>query len=215
MKSFSIRLIIGLFTFLIGINVTVFWMFYGDAPKVEISDMESQNNVETVITKSDPVAEQYAVYSVLINEYEINKYESKEVLMINNRTSVGNFNDLVPKLSGLNPEKTFQNYDLVIPPEFQSALKDYKSKNKEPEQLTSSFNIKAGYKLVNKKQVKLSAEKITYFTFSGVGFDSKMEHAFVYVEYFCSNLCADGSYRLLTKEDGVWKETKRLSFWAS
>ncbi len=210
MKGFSIRLIIGLFTFLIGISVTVFWMFYGYASKVEISNRESQNKVETVITKLDPVVEQYAVYSVLIN-----KYGSDEVLMINNRTSVDKFNGLMPELSGLSPEQTFESYDLVIPPEFQPALKDYEAKNREPEQLTSSFNIAAGYKLVNEKKVQISPKKITYFTFSRVGFDPKMEHAIVYVEYVCGSLCADGSYRLLTKEGGVWKETKKLSFWAS
>jgi len=182
---------------------------------------ESQNKVETVITKLDPVAEQYAVYSVLSNQYA-----SGEILMINNRTSVDKF-------SGRSPEQTFQSYDLTIPPEFQPALKDYESKNKEPEQLTSSFSINTDYKLVTEKEFQAYSKgkqgfndwtkgkqgfndwKITYFTFSRVGFDSEMKHAFVYVEYVCGSLCADGSYNLLTKEDGVWKETKRLSFWAS
>lgn len=168
---------------------------------------ESQN-------KLDSVAEQYAVYSVLINQYA-----SRGTLTINNRTS-----------SRRSPEQTFQSYNQTIPPEFQPALRDYEAKNKEPEQLRRSFNTKAYYKLGAQKEFQayskekqglndwkqgLNDGKITYLTFFRVGFDSEMKHAFVYVEYVCGSLCADGSYRLLTKEDGVWKETKRLSFWAS
>lgn len=119
MKDFSIRLIIGLFSFLIGISVTVLWMFYDYAPNVEISDRESQSKVETVITKLDPVAEQYAVYSVLIKDV------SGGVLMINSQTSVDRFSGQtsVDWLNGRSPEQTFQRYDLTILPEFQSALK--------------------------------------------------------------------------------------------
>jgi hypothetical protein len=172
---------------------------------------EYPSKVETVVPKLDPVAEQYAVYSVLINQYA-----SDKGLMINNQTTIDKF-------SGRSPEQTFQSYDLTIPPEFQIALEDYITKNKESEQLTQSFNIKADYKFVTEKELQsyskgqqaFSAWKTAYLAFSRVGFDAEMKHAFVYVEYVCGSLCADGSYRLLTKEDGVWKETKRLSFWAS
>ena len=167
--------------------------------------------LEPVVPKLDSVAEQYAVYSVLINQYA-----SDKVLMISNQTTIDKF-------SGRSPEQTFQSYDLTIPPEFQVALEDYITKNKETEQLTQSFNIQADYRLVTEKELQSYSKgqqpfiswKAAYFAFSRVGFDSEMKHAFVYVEFVCGSLCADGSYRLLTKEDGVWKETKRLSFWAS
>ena len=78
---------------------------------------EYQSKVETVVPKLDPVAEQYAVYSVLINQYA-----SDKVLMVNNQTTID-------KISKRSPEQTFQSYDLTIPPEFQVALEDYINAN--------------------------------------------------------------------------------------
>jgi hypothetical protein len=54
-----------------------------------------------------------------------------------------------------------------------------------------------------------------FITLSRVGFDAEKKHAFAYVQYECGSLCADASYYLLEKEQGVWKVTKRAMAWAS
>ncbi|HKC62384.1 MAG TPA: hypothetical protein VKB86_02045 [Pyrinomonadaceae bacterium] len=181
-------------------------------------------NEASAVVKSNPIDEQYAVYSVLLNEIHNSPEDGSQVklIVINDQTS----GDNVTKQS---PEYIFQSYKVSLSPEFQAALKDYEAKNKEPQRLIGSFDLKVDYVLLNKKDFDAFFKGNSYWkdyyrkypnspgyiTLSKVGFDPDMKHALVYVGIDCGGLCGDGSYRLLTKEDGVWKETKRLSFWAS
>src|SRR4051812_38982291 len=101
---------------------------------------EETREVITVVMKPDPVAEQYAVYSALLNEFHSGPDGASRVkpIVVNDETSVDT-------VSGFSPEQIFQNHEISLSPAFHSALKDYEAKNKESEQLISSFKLDLDY----------------------------------------------------------------------
>lgn len=170
---------------------------------------------------------QYAVYSVLLNQITRSPEDGSPItqFVLNDRTSSD-------KQTGYTPRYVFRMYKLSLSPAFQAALKDYETKNKQPQRLTRSFNLKSDYLLLESKQFdafftdsnvrdnwqtfyRKYPNSPGYITVSRVGFDSNRTHALLYFEIKCGGLCADGSYRLLTKENGVWTVTKQISFWMS
>lgn len=54
-----------------------------------------------------------------------------------------------------------------------------------------------------------------YYSFSGVGFNSEMTRAFVYVSFACGDTCGTGSYKFLTKESSVWKVKETIHLFVS
>jgi hypothetical protein len=137
-------------------------------------------------------------------------------------------------------DKVLRNIGLTLPKEYKTAFEDYKLKNKEASEpngkeslkLAKSFDLQNKYVLINNDNLKsfyngknpndywkAFYEKYPksggYVLFSQVGFDIEKKHAFVYMQFYCGSLCADGSYFLLEKEGGKWKETKRAMIWAS
>ena len=179
------------------------------------------------VATSDRDADQYAAYSLLLNQITKSPEDGSPVklFVINDRTSVD-------RQTGYSPRYVFRMYKLALSPAFQAALKDYETKNKQPQTLTRSFNLKSDYLLLESKDFDAFFNDTNvrdnwrsfyrkypnspgYITVSRVGFDSTGTHALLYFEIKCGGLCADGSYQLLTKENGAWKVTKEISFWAS
>ena len=53
------------------------------------------------------------------------------------------------------------------------------------------------------------------FTFSEIQFDKKHEHAILKFSFHCGMLCGHGGTVVLTKKDGVWKQTSECGNWIS
>lgn len=179
------------------------------------------------VVKSNPVTEEYAVYSSLLNEFRNSPAYGRKVslLVINDQTSDD-------KIMGHSPEKIFKDRNISLSDEFQAALKDYEAKNKESQLLTRSLDLKLDYLLTNYKELnalfkgkdgddfwvafyKKYPNSPGLIKLSKVGFDPEMKHAFIYVAITCGGTCGGGSYRLLTKEDGTWKVTRKIPIWVS
>jgi hypothetical protein len=179
------------------------------------------------VRAADRGTETYAVYSLLLNQITESPEDGSPVkLFVINSATSGDTQ------TGWSPQGVFQFYKYQLSPDFQSALTDYEGTNKQPQNLVRSFNVKNDYVFLNANDFhgffkdnnardnwrafySKYPNSPGYITVSRVGFDSNRTHALLYFEFQCGGLCADGSYRLLTKKDGVWTVTKRISFWMS
>ena len=173
-----------------------------------------------------PRDEEYAVYSVLLNGMSGGPGQgaSRQLLVINGQTSAD-------KVTGRAPEEVLRSYEMPLPPALLAALRDYEVRNRQPRELTKSFALKSEHVLVSKSEFDAffggdtSRQKweeyyrehpgaTGYISLSRVGFSPDMTQAVVYVELLCGSLCADGSYAVLSMENGEWKEAKQIHFWA-
>ena len=177
--------------------------------------------------QKDSLDETYAVYSALLKNINLSPENGEKVnlLVINENTDTDR--------STRTPiDRVMRNLKVDLTSEFKAALEDYKVKNKEPQKLTKSFDLKQDLVFISRDEFgaffkgnNLKKNWETFYdkypnsagfvTLSKVGFDAEKKHAFVYVELSCGGLCADAGYRLLTKEEGIWKETKRATAWVS
>jgi len=120
-------------------------------------------------------------------------------------------------VSGLNAD-SFQSCNRV-PAEFASAAADFRDQNKRSWNLTKKINLKFSYKFTNtgkrtwvaptqnSKDVPPPLYETSVYQVSAVGFDASRTHAIAYVGAVCGSDCGSGSYHLLVKEKGSWKET--------
>lgn len=184
--------------------------------------------------KQSLVDDSYSVYSALLEagRNSVQQHVILEDIVIDNGAVAGK--------TKIPIDKVIRNINLTLPAEYKPAFEDYKLKNKEASKLNDkeslklaeSFDLQNKYVLINNNDLKsiyngknpndywkAFYEKYPksggYVLFSQVGFDTEKKHAFVYMQFYCGSLCADGSYFLLEKENGKWKETKRAMLWAS
>lgn len=178
-------------------------------------------NGKSSVAKSDPASESYAVYSTLLDTITRSPEDGGPIklIVINEQTA----SEVEKYFPG---DNYFQNIKKNLPLEFHAALDDYEAKNKDSQKLTKSFNLKVEYTLVDRKKLRKFFSDSTlnwkgfyqkypnspgYISFSKVGFDKDMTHAFVYMNSSCGGLCGAENYELLTKENGVWKQTTTIN----
>ena len=106
-----------------------------------------------------------------------------------------------------------------VPTEFAGAAADFRDQNKRSWNLTKKINLKFSYKFTNtgkhtwlaqtqnSKDVPPPLFETSVYQVSAVGFDASRTHAIAYVGTVCGPDCGSGSYHLLVKEKGSWKET--------
>ncbi len=152
-------------------------------------------------------ANQYAVYSVVLNE--IFSVDHGHLLAIQNETQTPPYDALGMTLNGLKD---------IHPKVSPDALEDYVEKIEEPVALEGKFDSRLNYALVNKLPYTNSEDwTSTYFSllqqhpgakgiisFSRVGFSPNMREAFLYVAFSCP-LCSKWDHVHLVKEQGIWK----------
>jgi hypothetical protein len=178
------------------------------------------------VAKSDLVtAEEYAVYSALLNEIKINPNDGKEVtlLVINDRTEGPN--------KSCFPEEVARWNDRIKADELKPLFENLIEKNKGSKSLDRNFNVNKKYVLLNEENLALIFKgkdfegwddfykkypaSSGYITFSRVGFDSDGTKAVIYRETGCGPRCAYGGYVLLSKDNGAWKEIDSYGCWIS
>ena len=176
--------------------------------------------------KSDSVtAEEYAVYSALLNEIKINPNDGKEVtlLVINDRTEGPN--------KSCFPEEVARWNDRIKENELKPLFENLIEKNKGSKSLDRNFKVNKKYVLLNEQNFSIIFKgkdfegwddfykkypaSSGYITFSQVGFDSDGTKAVIYRETVCGSLCGYGGYVLLSKDNGAWKEIADYGCWIS
>ena len=152
-------------------------------------------------------AEEYAVYSALINQFHC---DDGKVILIQSRTE--RFYD------SSTDEAKFIKDDL--PPDTRRAtLDNYKSVGLQTKELARRFALNNTYLLISDEERRQSFANMksrqefdqkypnsTSITlFSRVGFNKNFDEALVYSWGYCGGDCGGGGYYLLRKENGFWK----------
>jgi hypothetical protein len=170
-------------------------------------------------------AEEYAVYSALLNEIKISPHDGKEVklLIINDQTEgldKSCFPDDIARWDGR-----------IRADELKPLLENLIEKNRGSKSLDRKFSVNKKYVLLNAQNYSSIFKNIDldgwadfykkysassgYITFSRVGFNSDGTKAVIYREVSCGWLCGYGGYILLSKDNGAWKEIDSYGCWMS
>jgi hypothetical protein len=169
----------------------------------------------TVTPPPEIEAEEYAVYSALIQQNPIN-FDLGSFIVIRDQT-----------VSGLDQlERTLEHVH-PLPPEL---VDSYRSRNVESYALSPSLDLEQDYALMPEEEVKRlfrdggaswtdfrdsypEAEGVVLF--SRVGFGANEDEALVSMGFRCGDLCGAGGLYLLAKEEGTWKVREALMEWIS
>src|SRR2546425_1211769 len=154
-------------------------------------------------------AEEYAVYSALINQFH---YDDGKVILIQSRT------DRFYAYDGSTDESKFIK-DHLPPATSPATLDNYKSVGGQSIELARRFTLNNTYLLISEEERHQSFanmksrqgfhEKYPNSTgitlFSRVGFNKNFDEALVYSWGYCGGDCGGGGYYLFRKKNGLWK----------
>ena len=159
----------------------------------------------------------YAIYAVLIPGEPFKSLppeQAQQWAIADVTVSIADMNPAVPP-----------DGQLVAPPDnvngFREALRDYQARRYQHVQLTRQFQLDRGYDLFTSNQVneirraKAAVDagsdlKDKYSAYPGVTFLSQVffndaqTAALVYMNNWCTNLCAAGEWVYLEKHGGTW-----------
>lgn len=175
---------------------------------------------QEVTQKTDLQAEDYEVYSALIDKMYA-RDEVTSLVIFNQTTSyVLPYKDLNEALRNINERVPGGIANEVI--------EDFSTKNKLPRTLHSRFSVKVPYTLLNKEDLNSIFQqsngwseflrrypKQSLLEFSGIGFNPEMNQALVYTSTESGGKSGSGYYVLLTKENGNWSIKYKFEAWTS
>jgi hypothetical protein len=159
-------------------------------------------------TPRDREAEEYAVYSGLINSFP-----GVGLLLVANQTI-----SAMPQEAEVNESEFFK---LHVPDTIaRETFEDYKVRERQSLLLANRLTVGRTYMLISNQEAKSyfensasrarlvekypnSSGRITML--SRVGFNKKMDEALVYAWGYCGGDCGGGGYYVLRREDGVWR----------
>jgi hypothetical protein len=228
-----IRLAAAVLTFLLGLAGV--WLTNLGS---QLTDATLEWLMPTPTLESPPVgaesseldADTYAVYDVLLNDTAAAK--EGRLLIIQSETS-GWRDDNDANFEQFTRPAPFLEYVSKSLPEAESGtLWYYLAVNRERQELKNIFQLKTNYLLVTDDELKSLAggrelvlmwptfyqkygSDAALYGLSRVGFNPEHTQAFVYFWHACGDTCGSGSYVLLEKSDGTWREVKRMGLWLS
>jgi len=154
-------------------------------------------------------AEEYAVYSALINQFHC---DDGKVILIQTRT------DRFYSYDGSTDEPKFIK-DHLPPATSRATLDNYRSVGLQIKELARRSALNNTYLLISDEERRQSfanmksrqefhqkyPNSISITLFSRVGFNKNVDEALVYSWGYCGGDCGGGGYYLLRKENGFWK----------
>ena len=178
---------------------------------------------QTVLAQSpravDASTEEYAVYSAVIADRFAGTHYDRIVIQ-----NVTESNDVTIETINRN-ERYFAR---MFPALKNGVARDYNIRNKEPLRFKDSLVLKMEYVLIDEKEIekvfKDSAWEEFYkkypnsgglISLSRPGFNSGMNQALIYRQYWCDWLCGAGNYLLLKKSGDRWTVVKEHNVWVS
>jgi hypothetical protein len=165
----------------------------------------------------DRAADSYEIYSLLMPGApfdSMGSVQSQSWAIADTTVSISDMNPAIP------PEGQLQAPD-DHPRRFQEALHDFEARKYQRLQLTDHFRLSQPHKLLNSSQVdELRRAKTAvdagsdlqskYAAYPGVTFFSQVYFnaghgaALVYMNNWCANLCQQGQWIYLEKQNGSW-----------
>jgi hypothetical protein len=201
MNRNKLKIIVGILAFIIGVTTTAIWLI----DPLSLNSISEVSPPEVLVAEE---AEEYAVYSVVIENLYLKKMKLREPLLISNRTSpYGNwesavFGDDFPK--GMTAEQRVSQLKTIAPSVSKEALFDFDEKQMQSKELRPKFDLRVEYLLVNEhsKEGYLTERSIR---FSSVGFNKQRNQAYVFTRFVCSALCSSSDFLVLEKVEGNWE----------
>lgn len=212
MKRISLKLAVAILAFIIGITAAGLWFIY----PLSLNQVLHSLPTNAVVTEE---AEEYAVYSAVINDWFIKNKGSRKLLLISNQTSFYG-NKFYQAVYGDNyiqrttSEQRVKFLKEIYLPVDEETLLNYDSKKIQSNKLHRNFNLTVGYILANEDDYK-KYDDYWGITLSRVGFNKERNHAFVFVESCCGVLGGYKDHLLLEKVDGNWKIKVVINDWTS
>jgi len=165
----------------------------------------------------DRAADSYAIYSLLMPGApfdSMGSVQSQSWAIADTTVSITDMNPAIP------PQGQLQAPD-DHPKRFQEAVRDFETRKYQRLQLTDHFQLSQTHKLLNSSQVDelrraktavdagsdLQSKYAAYpgvTFFSEVYFNSNHGAALVYMNNWCANLCQQGQWIYLEKQNGSW-----------
>lgn len=165
----------------------------------------------------DRAADSYAIYSLLMPGPpfdSMGSLQSQQWAIADTTISISDMNPAIPPEGQLQPPEDH-------PKRFIEAARDFEARKYQRIQLTNHFHLSTPYKLLNSNQVAelrqaktavdadsaLQSKYADYpgvTLFSQVYFSSNHNAALVYMNNWCANLCAQGQWIYLEKQNGSW-----------
>jgi hypothetical protein len=165
-------------------------------------------------------AEEYAVYSAIIQTRYIDT-QQPALIVISDQTDLDYFT------GELSEHLNFVRQGL--PDLADEIAADFEIQNKQPRPLKPLFTISVNYVFISPQEIRTTFKKqdgwdIFYAKYpnaqgfmhlSGVGFNSQMDMALVYVDNMRYALAGEGHYVLLKKVNGQWTVQGQTMVWIS
>jgi hypothetical protein len=148
----------------------------------------ASSGAESAYADDGPDAEEYEVYSALVEEVFVTEASASGPVPIRDRTGCPKF-IVEMASSGIN----------AVKPE---TWEDFKAKNAQEYPPEERFNLSVGCELVNERDDPHARGIVGL---SRVGFDSEMSQALVHVDKIAVWYISSGSFVLLVKEEGAWR----------
>ena len=165
----------------------------------------------------DRAADSYAIYSLLMpgSPFDsMGSLQAQQWAIADTTISISDMNPAVPPQGQLQPPDDH-------PKRFTEAARDFEARKYQRIQLTDHFHLSQPYKLLNSSQVAELRQAKTavdagsdlqskYAAYPGVTFFSQVyfsanhNAALVYMNNWCANLCAEGQWIYLEKQNGSW-----------
>lgn len=205
MRGISLKAGVGIIAFILGIAATAIW-FIEPFSISQTLDIAPPTNVET------ETEEEYAVYSVVIDDLIVKDRSSVNSLVISNQTSAYD----VKYLSSTTFKQSLQNMKQKYTYINEELLLDYEAKQTRPFKLYPNFNLPVEYILIDANKLEKSEgyESRSMIRLSKVGFNKEKNQALIYIEFFCG-MCGFGNYVILEKENDIWKIRQSFGGWLS
>jgi hypothetical protein len=183
-----------------------------------------QPRTKGVAIKVDRAADAYAIYSLLMPGVPFDSMSPEQAPRLAIAATTVNINDMNPAIP---PEGQLQP-----PPNnekaFREAVQDFQTRRYERVQLEHQLKLDRPYTLLSADDVAELRNSlagidpgsqlkdkwagypgITYF--SEVYFNTSRTAALVYMNNFCANLCANGQWIYLEKQDNQWVRRSGLN----
>lgn len=177
----------------------------------------------TVLAQSaravDASTEEYDVYSAVIADWFAGTHYDRIVIQ-----NVTESNDVT--IERVNRKERY--FARMFPALKNGVARDYNIRNKEPLRFKDSLELKMEYVLIDEKEIEKVFKNRTWGEFykkypnsgglvslSRPGFNSGMNQALIYRQYWCGWLCGGGDYLLLKKSSGRWTIVKEHTVWVS
>ena len=162
----------------------------------------------------DRATDSYEIYSLLMPGAPFDSMSSDRWAIADTTISISDMNPAIPPEGQLQAPKEHPN-------RFQEAVRDFQTRKYQRIQLAEHFNLSQPYKLLDGIQVEElrraktavdagSALQSKYAGYPGVTFFSEVyfsanhHAALVYMNNWCANLCQQGQWIYLEKQNGNW-----------